>query len=90
MMFSGVVWECATCKAMPAITALVEDRDAERLKRQQAEHERDCILEDLAAMGKERDALLTLLRDLDADEMTDYRKTFMVRVKAALAAQEKP
>jgi hypothetical protein len=38
----------------------------------------------------ERDALRELLRDLDADEMTDYRKTFMVRVKAALAAQEKP
>ena len=43
-------------------------------------------IDDLRA---ERDALLTLLRDLDADEMTDYRKTLSVRVKAALAAQER-
>lgn len=46
--------------AYDAIRDLRAERDADRLKRQQASHERDCILEDLAAMGKERDALREL------------------------------
>ena len=32
--------------------ALRAERDAEKLKRQQVEHERDCILEDLAGAGE--------------------------------------
>mgnify|MGYP001310838147 FL=1 len=62
------------------------ERDAEKLKRQQAEHERDCILEDLAGAL----AVLRAIAEDDDEEFVTSRQIIRDSARAALAAQEKP
>jgi FtsZ-binding cell division protein ZapB len=75
-------------QAADTIERLIAERDAEKLKRQQAEHERDWILETLANMTAERDALRELLQDMRQHQ--GRIQPYIKRIDAALAAKDKP
>lgn len=82
------------------IAALERELAAETLKRQQADHERDCILEELAASEARERGLREALTKIAKGEGVFNRDqlTFANNVideaketaRAALAAQEKP
>jgi hypothetical protein len=75
-----------TIAALRELRDLRAERDAEKLKRQQAEHERDCILEDLAGAL----AVLRAIAEDDDEEFVTPIQIIRDSARAFLAAQEKP